>query len=299
MSGEPESPAARDRDEPAGGDTNTNTDADAAPAEDVAGALREIRREAYKVAAVYGAVDAALVALLVTLAVRLFDPAWATGAVPVPGAPTRLPLPILAGVAAGVVAGCTEVALRARRPVVEQFEAANPEVREMLRTARDAVDDGRDSRMARALYRDVLARLRETSSVGLVDLRRLSVTLFVVVVVSVAGIQAAVVDLSLGGADPAAPGTDEAPDYEGLRDGDELLGDAENVSAGDDELEAELGGAGEGDAPPGGSASAYDSGGLPSGDVEGQRAGFAAAERIEDAELIRDYTRQLANGTDQ
>lgn len=271
----------------------------------VAAALREIRREAYKVAAVYAVVDAALVALIANLALRVAEPAWAAGAIRVP-LPTGaieggvgLPIAVLAAVVAGLVVLAGEFALRARRPVVEQFEAANPAIREMLRTARDAVDDGRDTRMARALYADVLDRLRGTSSVGLVDLRRLSATLVVVVAVSVAGIGVAVVDLDLGDGDRTAPDVAEAPAYDGLRDGEGVLGDAENVSAGDDEIEAEVGGEGEGDAPPGGAPSSYDAGGLPTGDVESQQAGFADAERLEEAELIREYNLRLRNETDE
>lgn len=279
-------------------DSDPDTGEAAGARREVARALGEIRREAYKVAAIYAVVDAALATLVVNLALRVAGPSWAEGTVRAASVP--VPTPIVVGVAAGAVVLVVEFGLRARRPVVAQFEAANPAVREMLRTARDAVDDDRDSRMARALYDDVLARLRETSSVGLVDARRLTATLLVVAVVSVASIQVVVVDLQLGGTDgPTAPGAAETPDYDGLRSGDEVLGEAENVSAGDNELDAQLGGSGEGEAPPGGAPSSYDAGGLPSGDVESQRAGFSDAERVEDAELIRDYTLELSNQTDE
>lgn len=272
---------------------------------EVARALREIRREGYKVAVVYGVVDAALATLLTTLLVRLVGPAWLQGSVllaqvapPSLGLPNvALPLAILVGVAVGLLVFVAEILLRVRRPLVEQFETANPAIEEMLRTARDAVAADRDSRMAGRLYRDVLAALRETSSLGLVDLRRLTVTLAVVVVLSVASIQVAVVDLQFGGDELGPTGPADEPTFDGLRDGDEVLGEPEDVAAGDEDLDAEVGGSGDGDAPPGGAPSAYDSSGLPSGDIDSQQAGFSSGERLEDAELIRDYTLELRNET--
>lgn len=281
--------------ETAANSERTDADADAARGE-VGNALREIRREGFKIAVVYGVVDAALATLLVNVALQLAGPAWTDGSVPL--ASVDIPWGMLVAVVAGLSVLCAEVALRVRRPVVEQFESANPSVQEMLRTARDAVAEERDSRMARVLYGDVLDALRETSSVGLVDLRRLSVTLAVVVVLSVASIQVAVVDLGLGGGNPTAPNAgDSDTDYDGLRDGSEVLGDAEDVEAGDNDLDAELSGSGEGDAPPGGAPSSYDSGGIPSGDVDSQQAGFTSGERLEDSALIRDYNLELRNET--
>ncbi|SEO67578.1 hypothetical protein SAMN04487948_104118 [Halogranum amylolyticum] len=256
-------------------------------------ALREIRREGLKIAVVYSVVDAALATLLVNLAFHLFGTEWPLGPFLVDG---TLPGTTLVAVGVGLLVGGVEFAVRRRRPIVEQFEAANPSVSELLRTARDAVAADRDSRMARVLYVEVLARLRETSSVDLVDLRRLSLTLVVVLVLSVASIQVAVVDLDLGGGDSSAD-SEADPSYDGLRDGSEVLGAAENVSAGDNEIDARISGAGEGDAPPGGASSSYDAGGVPSGDVESQQAGFSAAERLEDSELIRDYNLELRNET--
>ena len=277
-------------------DPNAGEGSDPNTQGEVERALREIRHEAYKVAVVYGVADAALVTLLTAAVLALLSPAWAEGSLTL--AETDLPVRLLLSAGVGPAVLVTEVALRLRRPVVAQFEAANPAVREQLRTARDAVDDDEESRMARVLYGDVLASLRETSSIGLVDLKRLSLTLGVVVVLSVASIQVAVVDLDLGGDAQMTTGDSQDPSYDGLKGGDAVLGDSDDVSAGDEELEAELSGSGEGDAPPGGSASSYESSGLPSGDVESQRAGFTSSQRLEDAELIRDYTLGLQNETD-
>lgn len=275
---------------------NTNTDASAARGE-VANALREIRREGYKIAFIYGIVDAALVTLCVNMVFQLLTPAWVEGSIATPVVDVAVPRAMLVAVGLGLLVLVVETVFRARRPIVEQFEAANPDIREMLRTARDAVAADRNSRMAGVLYGDVLERLRETSSIGLVDLRRLSGTLLVVVLLSVASIQVAVVNIDFGGPDASGGPGDRDSSYDGLRDGDAVLGDAEDVSAGDNDLDAEISGSGEGNAPPGGAPSSYDSGGIPSGDVESQQAGFSSGERLEDSELIRDYNLELRNET--
>jgi hypothetical protein len=274
-------------------------------------ALTEIRREGWKVAVVYAAVDAAAVALFANLVATVSS---------VPGLPGRLPLPEVTlraleaagaapatptvatgaavGVALGAVAFAVEVGWRVRRPLVEQFESANPQLREALRTARDAVEDGARSRMALRLYEDVLEDLRDASSAGLLNLGRVAATMLAITVISVATIQLAVVDLPALGADGPA-GTDSGagtePEYGGLRNGSSILGDPENVSAGEETLDAtvDTGGAGSGGADADTDA-AYSTGGFDdSATVEVQRAGFSEREDLEDAELIREYNLQI------
>ena len=257
-------------------------------------AVQAVRREGYKVALVYAVVDAALATLFVNLGIRLFVTDAELAAVPVVDATL---VPIVAGVAAGVVAFVAEFVYRIRRPLVEQFESANPEVREALRTARDAAADGAETRMARALYEDVLGRLRNASSVGLIDIRRVSLTVVVVLLLSVASVQVAVTGLDLrdfgndGGAN--APAGSPSNDFDGLQDGNQILGDSENVSSGDDELNASVASSGNGNASS--SPGAYDNGGFasPGGSVESQQAGYTGSEQLEDAELIREYNLKI------
>lgn len=282
-------------------------------------ALAEIRGEARKVAVVYAAVDAALLALLTNLFLRVVRLDAVPEAVSLPSAlagggvvPASLPFPSLLGVAVGVAAFGAEYGLRVRRPLVEQFEAANPAVDEALRTARDALDDGANTEMARRLYEDVLDRLRETSSVELVGTRRVVATTLLVVLVSIASVHVAVVGLDLtdsvvgglGGGDstdgerrPDGASADEPTD---LQDGDEILGDAEDVAAGDEAVTATLDGTGGGSGSGGaGSPDSYDSGGFSGDAVESQQAGFAPDEQLEDAELIREYNLQIRDDRDE
>jgi hypothetical protein len=279
------------------------------PAERMRRAIKQVRREGYKVAVIYAAVDAALAALVVNLLVQVVKPASLPATLPWPrvvfdaivgatGAPPGpLQTAIVAGLVAGILVFAVELAVRTRRPFVEQFEGANPEVQEALRTARDAVRSDRDSRMAVALYEDVLARLRRTSSIGLVNLKRVFLTVLVVSVVSVASIQVAVVDLDIG---DLGPGETENPDdrdseYEGLQDASGVLGEPEDVTAGEENLNTTLSTQGGGDSGGNGSsAAAYESSGFSdAADVDGQAAGFAEREQLEDAELIREYNLRI------
>jgi hypothetical protein len=210
------------------------------------------------------------------------------------------PTPAVVGMGVGLLVFAGEVGWRVRRPLVEQFEAANPALRESLRTARDAVRADRGSRMAHRLYEDVLADLREASSVGLLDLRRVAVTVLLITAVSVATIQLAVVGISLAGLsegpDANAPDGGTDSEYEGLRDGDSILGEPEDVPEGEEDLDATIDtdGTGSGDGTDGESAAAYEDSGFGGQDaVESQRAGFTEREQLEDAELIREYNLRI------
>ena len=293
----------------------------AASSDQIRAALAEVRREARKAALVHAAVEGALVAVVANLFLALVTPAALAGSLPLPAvvfaALRRVPAvgavaPRTVGVAPLVAAGVGGVGfaaaflLRLRRPSVERFEAANPPVREALRTARDAVADDRDadSEMARRLYADVIARLRAASTLELVDARRLTVTVVVVAVVAVAGVQVAIVNPDLGsvlggGSDPGA--AVDRPDDDDLQDGDEILGDAEDIEAGDEIENVTLPGTGdgteEGPTAPGGGTGA----GGGAGEFDSQQAGFAGDERIEDAELVREYNlriREFDDGTE-
>jgi hypothetical protein len=283
-------------------------------------ALTQIRREGWKVAVIYAVVDATLATLLVNLA--------ATLAGGVPSLPARLPIPpailralretagiqpaeptVSSAAVVGVVVGClvfaVEVAWRVRRPLVEQFEAANPALRESLRTARDAVRADRRSRMARRLYEGVLADLERASSVGLLDARRLVVTVVLITAVSAATIHLAVADITLAGLGdgPTAetPDGGTQSDYTGLQDGSSILGEPEDVPTGEENLDAtvDTSGSGSGQGSAAESAAAYEDSGFGGPDsVESQRAGFTERERLEDAELIREYNLRIREETE-
>lgn len=276
------------------------------PAE-MRGALGQIRREGYKAAIIYAVVDAAAVALLVSVLLQLVTVPLVPETVPVPEAVVellddaglRLVEPAVSGAAvvalvAGLATAVLEVTLRVRRPLIEQFEAANPNVREALRTARDAVDSGVQNQIVLGLYEDVLADLRETSSVELLSLRRLAVTLLVVFALSLASIPLAGADVSLFEFDDGEPERVASPEYDGLNDPDEILGDRTNVSAGDNDLEARIGTSGDGSGESSEASGSYDASGVTArGDVQSQQAGFRPSERLEDAALIREYNLRI------
>ncbi|KOX91828.1 DUF7502 family protein [Haloarcula rubripromontorii] len=281
--------------------------------ERMAAAIAEVRREGKKAAFVYAVVDAVLVFLLVNILLTVLSPAELPTQVSVPASVTdpvsaavgrsipklSFPTGAVVGMAVGVGWFIGEYLHRVRQPLVEQFEAANANVTDALRTARDAVEDGAETRMAARLYEDVLDGLKQSSSVALVDSRRLLGTLVVVILLSLATVQVAVVDIGLLDRDTVetdAP-TDRPSEYEGLEDGDAILGDSEDVQAGDENLTAEIestGGEEEIDRsqsfPSSPTAGEPGSGG---GTVDSQQAGFAGQEDIEDADLIREYNLRI------
>ena len=306
-----------------GSDSGVDTDdfdadiSSSASTDRIRAALSEVRREVRKAAVIHAASEGALVAVVAGLLLSLVTPAALSGAVGLPGvvfgALRRLPVigavvprTIAVGwvvaVGLGVVAFAAAFGLRLRRPLIEQFEAANPPVREALRTARDAVDGGRDTEMARRLYADVIATLRETSSLELVEGRRLLVTVLLIAGVAIAGVQVAVVNPDLGGllaGGDAGSGTQQPNDDEELQDGEEILGDAEDVEAGDEVENITVPGTGDGgdDAPT--APGVGTGGGGGSGEFDSQQAGFAGNERIEDAELVREYNLRIREFDDE
>ena len=271
--------------------------------ERMAAAIAEVRREGKKAAFVYAVVDAGLGFLLANVVLTVLSPAGLPTQVSVPAAVTEpigaavgrsipalsLPAGAVVGIALGGLWLLGEYLYRVRQPLVEQFEAANANVTDALRTAR--------------LYEDVLAGLKQSSSTALVDSRRLLGTLVVVILLSLATVQVAVVDVSLLDRDPVeTEATDDRPDeYGGLEDGDAILGDGEDVQAGEENLTAEIDSTG-GDQELNRSQSfpSSDTGGpgSASGTVDSQQAGFAGQDDVEDAALIREYNLRIRGDAD-
>ncbi len=299
-----------------GPETDTErTDDDVRPR--IERALHEVRRECWKATTVHAVAEAAVVFLATNLVLGVVDPSWLPTRYPLPssvndpladslGGVGQLAVPGSATLAAAlaVLAFATGVGVRVRRPLVEQFEAANPPAREALRTARDAVENDADSAMARRLYGDVLDRLGESSGLALVDGRRVAVTVLVAALLSVATVQVTVADPALlnpgAGADEDGPAEPET-NYTGLLDGDQVLGDSEAVEAGEDELNASIGSTGGGQDVGDEQQFPSDSGpetGTSGDTVDSQQAGFAAPERVEDAELVREYNQRIRSGDD-
>jgi len=319
MTGEdPESGGADDSpsgdDSPSADDSPSGDDWDESGSDSVRDqmeqALRAIRREGWKAACIYAIVDGVAVLLAVNLTLSVLEPSWTPESVTVVSSvpsgvattldvagPVSIPgeIQVGAGVAGVVLVG--EFVWRVRQPLVERFEAGNPAVAEALRTARDAVRSDADSPMARRLYEDVLDGLQETSSVALLDLRRVSVTVVLVLVLSVVSVQAAVYDVSVGN---DANLTDDTADREenvtfsGLQDGESVLGESEVGEVGDENLTAEVEST-RGDEETETDEDRSDVGGPAGGGggansgIEGQQAGFDRQEDIEDAQLVREY----------
>lgn len=283
-------------------------------------ALLRIRFEGWKAASIHAVVDAAAVFLASNLVLTVLNPPWVPERVAIPavllgpadavvGLPESVFLPGTAFLTGGlgILVFTVGLWLRVTQPLVEQFEQANPSVAEALRTARDAAASGDNSRMATRLYEDVLDQLRETSSVRLIDERRVGATILLVIVMSMLTIQVSVFGFTFGPDSAQAssgPDDTELEEFAGLRDGSDVLGDREDVSAGDENLTAQIDSTGgqeqvedSSQFPSGGGPSVDNTGGT--GGVGGQQAGFSAPDQIEDAELIREYNIRIRENTEE
>ena len=255
-------------------------------------AVKRVRREGYKAAMIQAVVDLATVTLAVNLALTVLG-------LDLPG-PEYTPQAIAVGV--GLLVGIAEFVVRVRVPLVERFEEVNPEVREALRTARDAARAGSENRVAGRLYEDVLAGLRGASSADLVSTRRVTAGVVLVIVLSAATVQASVVGIDLtGGPDEVDTGNDDRAeeDYGGLEDGEEILGEETDVDGGDDDIDAVIGGSSGGDESGEAQDRSYDGGGFSaSGSYDAQQSGFAPTEEVENADIIREYNVRIRQDED-
>jgi hypothetical protein len=278
------------------------------PRERMERGIHAVRREGQKAALIESTVEAVAALLLVDLLFAVVPIAELPATVPVPGAPTPALATLETGAVVAVVAGVSTFGLtlwlRLRRPTVERFGEVNPDLAEALRTARDAVEADAEGRMAARLYEDTVERLGEASSLGLLHVRRIGAVLLVIAVVAPASIGATATgfEVTLGGDEDArAPGSTLTDEYEGLQDPDSVLGDAEDVEAGDEAVNATVGSEGGGGNDSRSAPESYDSGfgGAGDAETESQQAGFAEAERLEDAELIREYNLRIRQDDDE
>jgi hypothetical protein len=280
-------------------------------AEDVLRAEKEIRREGAKAAFLHAAIETTLVFIAVFFVIDSSNPTWlpetvGTEAATVPGSAV-----VAVGVA--VVFFAVDAALVYRSRTVEYFEEANPQVKEALRTARDAAKREEETEMAERLYNDVLEELRTTSSEGFVSVRRIAGSLALVIGVGVLLLTASIGGVGFGdglfgespfggSGDTAANegqggGTGGERQYDDLQDPDEVLGETGEVTQGMDDEEVELrqsgtGGDGGGETGSAGGGNDY-TGGV---DVESRRAEYSPEEEIEDAELVKEYNLRVRGG---
>jgi hypothetical protein len=270
--------------------------------------IRAVQREGQKAALIEATVEAVAALLAVDLALAVLPIAELPASVPVPGAPVPALETIDTGAVLAVVVGLVVFGVglwyRLRQPAVERFAAVNPELSEALRTARDAVESGAEGQMAARLYEDTIEQLGEASSVGLLHVRRIGVVLVLVAVLAPAsiGATAAGFEVVLNGSDDdqTGPGSTVTDEYAGLQDPDSVLGEADDVEAGDEAVNATVGSEGGGGNESRSAPEAYDSGfgGPGTTETESQQAGFAEQERLEDAELIREYNLRIRQETE-
>ncbi|MES3517839.1 MAG: hypothetical protein PPP58_09270 [Natronomonas sp.] len=302
----------------------TSADSETAPREEMLRAIEEVRRESLKAAGFHAALDALLVFVAATLLFSLFTAPSPTMFHVSLSDPVRagfdavgIALPELVAVSAtGFVLAIAAVGwffadavIRYSTLGVERFEADNPAVEEALRTARDTADTGADDPVATELYRDVLDRLQDTSSRGLVDRRQVLAVVGLLVVAVGFSVGAAGAGLftagetieessgsGLGQQSGAGPGL--GGETAGETGSNDLLGEEGEVERGTEDQAIRLDGDGTGD----GTGGVEYSGGsfdTETGDVEATHAEFSGEDRPENAELVREYNEAIRESTEE
>jgi hypothetical protein len=277
-------------------------------AEEVLNAEKEIRREGAKAAFFHATIEATLVFIAVFFFIDSSSAPWLPESIG--NEAVTVPASAVVAVSVAIVFFCIDAAVVYRSRTVEYFEEANPQVKEALRTARDAARRDEGNEMAERLYGDVLEELRTTSSEGFVSVRRIVGSLALVVGVGVLLLTASVGGVGFGdglfGENPfggsgdtsanegQGGGTGGERQYEDLQNPDEVLGERGEVTRGTDDQEVELrrsgtGGDGDGETGSAGGGNDY-TGGVS---VESRRAEYSPEEEIDDAELVKEYNLKI------
>ena len=299
------------------------------PLEQIQGAIAEIRNEGLKASLIHGVVESSLVLIALAVGLSLSSPSWLPETVTVPASvteglneaaatagysgtpfasPYEMSAALLLAVAAGLVFFVFDVALVYRSRTVETFESFNPEVREALRTARDAAEDGHDDTMARQLYDEVIEKLEETSSQGFISGRRMAMSLVLILGLGLLVVYVSMLGLNFqpgeglfpggggpGGSQGAASSQDTSQEKQSKwDDANSVLGEEKTAGPGG----ADSVGVGltqSGSTATGSGTGGGDPGQFPdsSSEVQTQRAGYDAQEQIEDADLVKNYNLRI------
>ncbi|MDY6770065.1 MAG: hypothetical protein SVU88_03765 [Candidatus Nanohaloarchaea archaeon] len=195
---------------------------------DVNHVLKRLKREFIKVNLLQASLDALIVFLALNLLLFLFSIEI------IPGVSTTLLL-----AAAGLAVFLADLAYRAHQYRLEIYEERNPELREILRTARDYRH--RDTFVTRAMVQDLLNRMREVTSDSIIPTRRLIQKILVVGALSFLTLASGVTSFQLqeqGGAllPSLDRGGEEPEDRPVLRNTSEIYGERSDIGASDLDL---------------------------------------------------------------
>ncbi|MDY6765877.1 MAG: hypothetical protein SVW77_00760, partial [Candidatus Nanohaloarchaea archaeon] len=190
---------------------------------DVDQVLTRLKREFLKVNLLQASLDALIVFLTLNLVLFLF------GVEIVPGVSTTK---ILAGV--GIVFFLADLTYRAHQYRLEIYEERNPELREILRTARDYRHS--DTFVTRAMVQDLLKRMRTVTSDSIIPTRALIQKILVVGALSFLTLASGLTSFQLqehgGSLFPSLDrGGEEREDRPVLRNTSAIYGERSDISA--------------------------------------------------------------------
>lgn len=201
--------------------------------------LKRLRREFIKVNLMQAALDAIAAFLATNLVLFLFSIQLMGG----------VSNPVAVG-AASVIFFIADLGYRSRKYRLEIYEEHNPELQEILRTARDNMD--RDDTVSWAMFADLLRRAQSVSADTIIPSRAIMQKIVVIGGLSILTMLSGVTDLHFqregGQIIPAVPlgdtGEDGANDTFQLKDADTIYGDAADISAADMQMEFNITGSG-------------------------------------------------------
>lgn len=138
-----------------------------------------------------------------------------------------------------------------RKIGVKQVEQSNPELKEMLRTAKDNIED--DSLMAHALFQEVMEKMRHVSSGTFIDFKKLMTKLVAIFALAIVLVSIAFFNVNIAKFDnplerplSALSGffgggsTEEIPGFNAEDAQDDVFGESRIADLGDDRLTATI-----------------------------------------------------------
>jgi hypothetical protein len=252
--------------------------------------LKQLKREFIKVKLLQSLLDGLLFFLLANLGLFLLNLSIVDiGAREISFGLFTVPLRVLMLGAAAVLVSAGQLYRRMQRYEVEVFEQENPELQEVLRTARDNLDQ--QNIVSQALFDDVLDRARRVSSDSIIPARQIIYKIMGVGILSFLTVMSGLADFQLDQSRDLLRTPDSIRDLAGggggnqsgqVRDLTGISGDSSELEIGDSEIEFEV--SGEGAA----SGSGFDPTSGPS--REELTLDSTAGQSTEDLELAKQYS---------
>ncbi|MFB6284732.1 MAG: hypothetical protein ABEK59_12530 [Halobacteria archaeon] len=277
-------------------------------------AVKEVKREGLKAGLVHASIESAILLIGLVVVISKADPSFIPdGSIAVSGVAVSKGSLVAVGVS--FVFFILDVFWIYRRNTVKKFEEFNPEIQEVLRTARDTAKDDIDNPIAQRLYDETIEKLKNSSSAGFISIKRIATTILILLIIALLfayvtlmgfnympgggfGLQGAGPGVGQGASgsqgDSSGAASGDKIKYKGLQDGDQILGEKGNLTTGSNRKTinlSESGSAEDGGAGGAGSFSSGDGSGPSNPGIDVERSDYQTETNIdrEEARLMREY----------